>query len=82
MSINGRSIYVDSWLIGLMTKTLNCTMYAERDHLKKLYNMYCICIAACVYRLVNKGQTPVKSNNVKKRDREMRDTEPDRDRKR
>ncbi len=38
MSINGRSIYIDCWLmlepIGWMTKTLNLTMYAERDHLK------------------------------------------------
>jgi hypothetical protein len=38
MSINGRSIYVDRWLmlepIGQMTKTLNHIMYAERDYLK------------------------------------------------
>jgi hypothetical protein len=38
MSINGQSICVDSWLmlepIGRMTKTINRTMYAERDHLK------------------------------------------------
>jgi hypothetical protein len=38
MSINGWSIYIDCLLmlepIGRMTKTLNRTMYAERDHLK------------------------------------------------
>jgi hypothetical protein len=38
MSINGRSIYIDCSLmlepIGQMTKTLNRTMYAEKDHLK------------------------------------------------
>jgi hypothetical protein len=38
MSINGWSIHIDCWLmlepIGQMNKTLNHTMYAERDHLK------------------------------------------------
>ncbi len=38
MSLNGQLIYVNCWLmlepIGWMTKTLNRTMYAERDHLK------------------------------------------------
>jgi hypothetical protein len=46
MSINGQSIYIDCWLmlepVGRMTKTLNRTMYAERDHLKIVKNMYCI----------------------------------------
>jgi hypothetical protein len=51
--------------IGQMTKTLNSTMYAERDH-KQLYNMYCIYNPTCMYFLVNKGQTSVKSINVKK----------------
>jgi hypothetical protein len=49
--------------IGGMTKTLNRTMYAERDHLK-LYIMYCICDPTCMYCLVNKGQTSIKANNV------------------
>jgi hypothetical protein len=30
------------------------------------YNMYCICNPTCMYCLVNKRQTLVKSNNVKK----------------
>jgi hypothetical protein len=38
MSINDQFIYIDCWLmlepIGGMTKTLNGTMYVERDHLK------------------------------------------------
>jgi hypothetical protein len=38
MSINGLSIYIDCRLmmehLGWMTKTLNRTMYAERDHLE------------------------------------------------
>jgi hypothetical protein len=29
--------------IGQMTKTINRAMYAERDHLKIVYNMYYIC---------------------------------------
>ncbi len=69
MSINGRSIHIDCWLmlepIARMTKTLNRTMYAERDYLK-LYNMYCICNPTCMHCLVNKGHTSVKSNYIKK----------------
>jgi hypothetical protein len=68
MSINGQSISVHCWLmlepIGRMTKTLNRTMYAG-ETIKKLYKMYCICDQTCIYCLVNKGQTSVKSNNVK-----------------
>jgi hypothetical protein len=65
MSIKGQSFYIN-WLlmlepIGRTTKT----MYAERDHLK-LCNMYCICNPTCMHCLVNKGQTLIKSNYIKK----------------
>jgi hypothetical protein len=68
MSINGWSIYTHWWLmlepIGQMTKTLNRIMYEERDHLEIVCNIYCIFNPTCMYCLVNKGQTSVKSNNV------------------
>jgi hypothetical protein len=46
VSINGLSSYINCWLmlepIGWMTKTLNLTMYAERDHLKIESHILCL----------------------------------------
>jgi hypothetical protein len=44
---------------------LNCIMFGERDHLKIVKHVF-FCNPTSMHCLVNKGQTSVKSNNMKK----------------